>query len=104
MDWVHGSWTSGARGSTVDQSGTSTEVTVAHGRHTTRQARGLAGGEGKGEQGRARPGDGSSRRNPQWGQRPRRRRLHEGGGASAWEERKARGKVWGMTVRGGALL
>jgi hypothetical protein len=38
------------------------------------------------------------------GRRPRRRRLHGGGGSSTWEERKARVKVWGTTMRGGALF
>jgi hypothetical protein len=37
---------------------------VAHGRRTAHRARGLAGGVGEGEQGRARSGDGSPRRNP----------------------------------------
>jgi hypothetical protein len=62
VDWVHGAWTGGAPGSTVDRSGTSTEAAVAHGRRTARRARGLTGGVGEGEQGEA--GDGSPRRNP----------------------------------------
>jgi hypothetical protein len=64
MDWVHGSWTSGAPGSMVDRSGMSTEAVMPHGRRTAHRARGLADGAGEGEQGRARPGDGSPRRNP----------------------------------------
>jgi hypothetical protein len=63
-DWVHGSWTGGALRSTVDRSGASTEAAEVHGRRTARRARGLTGGAGEGEQGRARPGDDSLRRNP----------------------------------------
>jgi hypothetical protein len=66
MDWVHGSWTGSAPGSTVDRSSASTEAAVAHGWHTAHRARGLTGRVGEGEQGRARPGDGSPRQNLQW--------------------------------------
>jgi hypothetical protein len=66
MDWVHRSWTGGAPGSTLDRSGASIEAVTAHGRWTARRARGLASEAGEGEQGRARPGDGSLRRNPRW--------------------------------------
>jgi hypothetical protein len=38
-DWVHGSWTGGTLGSTVDRSGARTEAAVVHGRCTARQAR-----------------------------------------------------------------
>jgi hypothetical protein len=55
------SWTGGAPGSTVDRSGASTEATAVHGRCTARQAQGLTDGVGEGQQGRARPGDGSPR-------------------------------------------
>jgi hypothetical protein len=65
VDWVRGSWTGGALGSTVDRSRASIETPVVHGRCTARRARGLTGGAGEGAQGRARPGDGSLRRNPQ---------------------------------------
>jgi hypothetical protein len=51
-------------GSTVDRSSASIEAAAAHGRRTARRAQGLTGGAGEGEQGRARPGDGSPRRNP----------------------------------------
>jgi hypothetical protein len=61
MDSVHGSWTGDAPGSTVDRSGASTEAATAHGRRTARRAWGLACGVGEGEEGRARPRDGSSR-------------------------------------------
>jgi hypothetical protein len=61
MDSVHGSWTGGAPGSTVDWSGASTEAATVHGRRTARRAWGLACGAGEGEEGRARPRDGSSR-------------------------------------------
>jgi hypothetical protein len=86
MDWVHGSWTGGAPGSTVDRSGTSTEAFAAHGRCTARRARGLTGGAGEGEQGRARPGEGSPTVDRQ------RTRVH-----GRLERRKHRG-------RGGAWL
>jgi hypothetical protein len=46
MDWVHGSWTSGTPGSTVDQSGASIEAATTHGWRKARRARGLAGGAG----------------------------------------------------------
>jgi hypothetical protein len=65
VDSVHGSWIGGAPGSMVDRSGVSTKAAAAHGRRTARQAWGLVGGAGEGEQGRVRPGEGSPRRNPQ---------------------------------------
>jgi hypothetical protein len=66
LDWVHMSWTGGAPRPTVDRSGVSIEAAVAHGQRTARRAWGLTGGAGQGEQGRARPRDGSPRRNPRW--------------------------------------
>jgi hypothetical protein len=66
VDWVHGSWTGGALGSTMDRSGVSIEAVVAHGQRTAHRARGLTIGAGEGEQGRVRPRDGSPRRNPRW--------------------------------------
>jgi hypothetical protein len=46
----------------VDRSGASIEAAAAHGRHTARRARGLTGGAGEGEQGRAGQGRGTAYR------------------------------------------
>jgi hypothetical protein len=70
MDWVHGSWTGGAPGSTMDPSGMSTEAVVAHDRRTVRRAwgrgEGCTGGAGEAEQLRARLGYVSPRRTRWW--------------------------------------
>jgi hypothetical protein len=63
---VHGSWTNGALGSTVDRSGVRTGATVVHGRGTAHRGRSSDGGRCDGDEDRE-------------------------GGASAWEERKMRG-------------
>jgi hypothetical protein len=102
---IHGSWTDGAPGSTVDRSGAGAGAVVVHGRHTARQVRGLTGGVGEGEQGRVRPGDGL----------PRRDRWRRGGATGLeittaatlrrWWCRHLGGEeneggVWGMMGRG----
>jgi hypothetical protein len=61
MDKVHGSSTDGATWSTVDRSSVGTGTAVAHGWRAANRARGFFSGAGEGEQGRARPGDGSPR-------------------------------------------
>jgi hypothetical protein len=58
---VHGSWTDGAPRSTVHQSSVGVGAAMAHGRRAARRVRGLTVRASEGEQGRARPGDGSSR-------------------------------------------
>jgi hypothetical protein len=61
MDMVHGSWTDGAPGSTVDRSGAGTGAVASYVRHAARWAWGLTGRVDEGEQSRARPGDDSPR-------------------------------------------
>jgi hypothetical protein len=72
-----------------------------HGGSLVGQARESRVGQGQGTAHRGGSRDGEVMR---WGWIPRRWWLREGGGASAWKERKARGKVWGTMVRGEALL
>jgi hypothetical protein len=105
-DWVHGSWTGGALRSMVDRSSVSTEAAEVHGQRT---ARGLTGGAGEGEQGRARPGDDSLRRNPRRRGDATRPETATTVASRRWSCKrlggeKSKGEGVGTTVRGGALL